>query len=555
MIELGALGFLRPAWFAALALLPLAWLWRRRRGPSRRWDGVVDAHLLPHLLVPGAGRRSPAAPLGALAFALGVVALAGPTWRAAEQPLWQTRSPLVIAVDLSSAALATDLPPTRLAQLRARLATLVREHRGGPVGLVAFAGDAFTVAPVSDDVANVGLFVDALHPDVMPVDGQAVDRAIVWSRRLIERAGFSRGHVVVLTDHADGAALRAAAAARGAGVSISVLGLGTPAGAQVRTLEGRQARVRLDEGSLQDLAARGGGRYARLAVDGRDRAVFAQGEDATLGASRGGRIRIDEGFRLLPVVMLLALAAWLLRAPGVAVLVLVLAWPRPAPAADLWRRPDQQAHAAMREGIEAYRRGDFRRAAEAFARADTAEAHYDRGNALARSGALEDAVAAYDEALRRRPGMPDAVANRAAVLQALQRRQPGRGGPGRPSSSGGANARPQVCPPGDPRCTGREASPQRAQAPASRGPGQGTPTRPAQGRQQAEADAAQRERMRLALERTRAQAPTRADATPAERARRLANDAALQRVRDEPGNLLREKFLLEYERRHGRGAP
>ncbi|GAB2501206.1 vWA domain-containing protein [Lysobacter humi (ex Lee et al. 2017)] len=555
MIDTGALGFLRPAWFVALALLPLAWLWWCRRVPARRWEGIVDAHLLPHLLERGAGRRTPAAPLAALAFVFAVVALAGPTWRSADQPLWQTRSPLVIAVDLSSATLAADLPPTRLAQLRARLGTFVREHRSGPVALVAFAGDAFTVAPVTDDVANVGLFVDALHPDVMPVDGQAVDRAIAWSRQLIERAGFGRGHVLVVTDHADGAALRAAAASRDAGVAVSVLGLGTPAGAEVRTLEGRIARVRLDEASLRELASRGGGRYARIAIDGRDSAVFAQGNDATLGASRGDRIGIDEGFRLVPVVMLLAAAAWLLRAPGVAVLVLVLAWPRPVPAADLWRRPDQQAHAAMREGVEAYRRGDFRRAAEAFARADTAEAHYDRGNALARSGALEDAVAAYDEALRRRPGMADAVANRAAVLQALKRRQPGRGGPGRPSSSGGANAQPQVCPPGDPRCTGREASPQRAQAPATRGPGQGTPTRTAQGRQQAEADAAQRERMRRALQRTRPQAPSRTAATPAERARRLANDAALQRVRDEPGNLLREKFLLEYERRHGRDAP
>ena len=144
---------------------------------------------------------------------IAVLALAGPSWRQSAQPLWQSRTPLVIALDLSTASLAADLPPSRLAQARAKLAVLLRERSGGEVGLVAFAADAFTVAPLTDDAANVALFLDALAPDVMPRDGQGTGEAIAWSAQLLKRAGATSGDIVLLTDRADSAAISAAAEA------------------------------------------------------------------------------------------------------------------------------------------------------------------------------------------------------------------------------------------------------------------------------------------------------------------------------------------------------
>src|SRR5690606_3438339 len=102
--------------------------------------------------------------LALLGLALAFVALAGPSWRKIERPLWQTRAPLVVALDLSSATLAGDLPPSRLAQARAKLAQLLELRQGGQVALVAFADDAYTVAPLTDDFANIALFLDALDP-------------------------------------------------------------------------------------------------------------------------------------------------------------------------------------------------------------------------------------------------------------------------------------------------------------------------------------------------------------------------------------------------------
>ena len=153
---LPSLHFLRPHWLWALLLLPLAaWWWQRRRRRASAWRGLVDPHLLPHLLVPGNTRGSLFALVAVLlALVLAVVALAGPAWRKVAQPLWQVRAPLVVALDLSSATLANDLPPSRLAQARAKLATLLRERAGGQVGLVAYAGDAFTIAPLDQFVTD-----------------------------------------------------------------------------------------------------------------------------------------------------------------------------------------------------------------------------------------------------------------------------------------------------------------------------------------------------------------------------------------------------------------
>ncbi len=65
---------------------------------------------------------------------------------------------------------------------------------------MAFAEDAHTVAPLTEDAANVAVFLDALAPDIMPMDGHRVDRAIAWSQRLLRGAGFGHGDILVLTD-------------------------------------------------------------------------------------------------------------------------------------------------------------------------------------------------------------------------------------------------------------------------------------------------------------------------------------------------------------------
>jgi Ca-activated chloride channel family protein len=569
------LHFLRPWWLLALLALPLlAWIWRVRRQRRSGWRDLVDPHLLPHLLETEGGREARAPWLALAVLALAILALAGPSWRQREQPLWQTRAPLVVALDLSGAILANDLPPSRLLQARAKIASLLRERAGGQVALVAYAGEAYTVAPLTDDAANVALFLDALAPDVMPVDGSHAADAIARSERLLKQAGFAQGDILLLTNAADGDAKAEAANAVRAGYRVSVLGLGTPAGAAFRRRDGSIGHSGLDAGSLRAVASAGNGRYAAAEPgDGDLRSLGVldpQRAGAMAAQGKKSGIGIDGGYWLLPPLLLLALL--LFRRGGAFALLLccVFALPAtPARAAEgsLWKRADQQAYSRMQQGNAAYRRNDFAGAAKAYAGVPGAEGQYNYGNALARQGDYEQAIAAYDRALKLDPGMQDAIANRKAVEAAMKRKPP-QGGQQQqqqdrqPGQQGQPN--PGQDEQGDPQKQNRK--PQQSQSKSNQqqqNPSQQNQPQPQQKPQDTEAqqraDQAQRERMEQALQR-KAKAgqpdtqPRERPETEAERERRIASEAWLRRVPDDPGGLLRAKFRLEYERRHGQGG-
>ena len=580
---ISALHLLRPHWLWALLALPLLLgLWRARRRRASAWRDNVDPHLLPHLLDrDGETRGRIALALGVLGYVLAVLALTGPSWRQVEQPLWQSRTPLVIALDLSSATLAGDLPPSRLAQARAKLATLLRERDGGQVGLVAYAADAFTVAPLTEDAANVALFLDALHPQVMPVDGQRSDRAIAWSAQLLQQAGFDHGQILLLTDQADAAARDAAAAAQQDGYRVSVLGLGSETGAPYRQPDGAIGTARLAGASLRALARAGGGAYAALTGDDADlqalRVLEPSAAETSATQGETGRSWHDEGYWLLLPLMLLALFAF--RRGGIAVLLVCLWLPsHPAAAADLWRRPDQIAHERMQQATQAYRAEDFARAAKLYDESvrdgvPSADAHYNRGNALAKAGQYPQAIEAYEQALRQQPGMADALANKRAVEAAMKRKPPpgqkqnsanpqqgvqqNPGQDGQPAPQDGQGDPNSASPSNDAESQPTQpdkADSSKAQKPVDR-------AEPADAQAQQAADQAQRERMQRALEQVKGepQQPTgeaepKPDESPAQRERRLANEAWLRRVPDDPGGLLREKFRIEHERRQLQGG-
>jgi Ca-activated chloride channel family protein len=293
-----------------------------------------------------------------------------------------------------------------------------------------------------------------------------------------------------------------------------------------------------------------------------------EADGAEIGDSKSGRIWRDEGYWLLPPLMLLALFAFRRRSAGAFLLVLVCAMPlREAQAADLWRRPDQARYVQLQRGNQAYRQGDFKKAAQEYAGVDSATAHYNRGNALAKAGEYPQAIGAYDEALRREPRMADALANKRAVEAAMKRQQQG-GGKGAGQKSQGGQSNPQSSPSqsnqaanSNPQTQSSSSAPQKQQAnppqqQSQRSQTQASPAKPQDAQAQQEADRAQRERMQRALQQAKQrqgqpsqEGQARRNETPEQRERRLANEAWLRRVPDDPGGLLRAKFRLEYERR------
>ncbi|WP_164118075.1 VWA domain-containing protein [Stenotrophomonas maltophilia] len=601
-----ALHFLRPEWLWALLALPLIIalaLYRQRR--SDAWRQAVDAHLLPHLLAAGARRRARLPWALLLGWTLASLAMAGPSWRQQAQPMFQASAPLLVVLDLSSRITATDLPPSRLLQARAKVGELLRARQGGQVGLVVYADDAYTVAPLTDDGSNVALYLDALSPDVMPRDGQRADRGIDWATRLMRQIGALQGQILLVSDQADSEAALAAAQARSLGLQVSVLGLGTPAGAAYRDGSGQIRQAALDEGSLRAVATAGGGRYARISADDSDlRALGVLDAREGTAAQRPGEGKQwrDEGFWLLPPVMLLALLAFRRRAVLAAVLAVgLLPWmndaqaqtqapatPASQPAqGTLWKRSDQVQHQRLAEGVQAYRKGDFATARRQFEGIDNDAGWYNLANTLAREGNYDDAIAAYDRALALHPGMADAVANRAVVDAARKRKQSG-GGQGQdqqkppqngqqkqPQSSQGQQ-NPQGQPQQGQQNPGQGQPPSDQQDPPKAGDnntqskpqpgergrdGQQTPPQVEDAKAQAQADEQQRQRMQQAMQQAREgkgeqdgkPVPGSEGTSPRQREEQQAVEAWMRRVPDDPGALLRAKFQLENERRKREG--
>lgn len=464
MSTLSDFHFLRPLALLLLLVLPLfPVFWRRVGGGSGAWTGVVDAHLLPYLLerVEDRGGRGGLL-LAMAAWALAAFALAGPAWEREPMPLYHNQAARVLALELAPSMYAQDEKPNRLARARFKLEDILARSRDYQTALIGYAGDAFVAAPLTDDVNTVRNLIDALDPSTMPLAGNDAARAIEAGAELIEQAGLHRGEIVLLADGVDERAVQAARHARANGITVSVLGIGSAAGAPVplpqgdflKDGDGNLVLARVDASMLHALAQAGGGRYAALSADGRDLDALLHDEvDAGDSVQMDGQTAESERWRDRGAWLLLALlplAALGFRRGWMMVLALVVALPTQEASAfslsDLWLRADQQASRALEQGDAErakavaptpewrgganYRAGDYAAALHEYEQAQGAQGAYNKGNALAKLGRYDEAINAYDDALEQSPGMEDAKANRDAVAAFLKQQEQDKDGSG-----------------------------------------------------------------------------------------------------------------------------
>lgn len=460
------LHFLRPWWWLALAPLPVAlWMLARNAGGRAALARLADVALLPYLIDDTGARKRLALALVALAWLLAVAALSGPAWQKVATPLYVNGAARVVALSLSNDMLAQDMQPDRMTRARFAVRDLLDAAGDARTALVAYAGAAFTVAPLTDDKRTVLNLLRALQPDVMPVPGNDAAAGIARSVELLRNAHAAGDGIMLVTDTAGDAAVAAARAARAQGIRVDVLGIGTAEGAPVPRSGGGFAggpggllMARRDDAALRAVASAGGGRYAILQADGGGVAALEAPVAASGQASHGERAQLwrDGGVWLLPVLLVLAALAfrrgWLL-----VLVVLALPLGMPVAHADTWdswfANRDQRALQALQHGdaekaqklattpgvrgAADYRAGDYAGAARTFARGDDARSHYNLGNALAKQGEYPKAIDAYRQALARDPKFADARANLDAVEDWLKKHSPPKQG------SGGKQGNPQ----------------------------------------------------------------------------------------------------------------
>ena len=196
--------FIRPLWL--LALLPLGgllWYWWRSPGRDEsRWRGLIDAHLLPHLLVDANSVKKPAmlALLGASGLAT-VLALAGPAMEQATQPRYQRDVTRVLVLELTSATAA------QLEQVKVKLYALLKALPDGQTALLVYGDEPYLVVPPTTDVETISLFVPDLAVDVIPVPGNRPERALRMAADIFQRSATGQRDLLWITAGAGAAPL------------------------------------------------------------------------------------------------------------------------------------------------------------------------------------------------------------------------------------------------------------------------------------------------------------------------------------------------------------
>ena len=459
--DMAQFHFLRPEWFAALlpVVLLIILLWNRRSAYGS-WQQVIAPHLLRHLLE-GSGQRKKRGPviLLLIAWVVTVFALAGPTWNKLPQAVQKKVNAQIIVMDLSLSMFAQDVSPSRLERARYKLSDILRRSKEGLTGLVVFAGTPHVVTPLTDDTRTILSMVDSLSPDIMPIPGSDPAAAVIKAKEVLQQGGMYQGHIILLTDDLPADFLdEVKGELNRADTPVSIFAIGTnegspislPGGSFVKDESGSIVVAKVNENAMKTAARQLGGRFTTLTYSDEDIDYLLDFKATLLDQEMKETERDfdtwDEMGHWL-VVLLLPLAAagyrkgWLgsLLLPVVAVSTLGMAEPAQANLwDDLWQTPDQQGQQAWRgeqydnaaekfadpqwKGSAYYRSENYEQAETEFAKSDTADAHYNRGNALARQQKIEEAMAAYETALEKNPDLEDAKKN-LELLKQLQEQQ------------------------------------------------------------------------------------------------------------------------------------
>jgi len=587
--------FLRPWWLLALpALASLLWLLRRRGQDSGNWRAVIDPHLLPHLLAVDAGtNRDRVSWALTLAAAIAIIALAGPTWEKRSQAAYMQPSALVVVLDLSRSMNATDIRPSRLARARHKIVDILNTRKEGQTALVVYAADAFAVTPLTSDTDTILALLPDLETGLMPAQGSRADRAFERALELFTNSGVAYGDVLLVSDGFSEREIDGLEALldQHTGHRVSVLAIGTAEGGPIPMKNGGFLKDRagsivipaMNTENMLRITEYGNGVFTSLSNDDEDINTLsdlietsADEREALLSDSSAQQWR-ELGPSLLLLVLPLAALAFRRGLLWMLPLVIVLLPPdaRALEWKDLWSNSDQRALRLFKQGEHAaaasmfddddwrasasYRAGDFAAAAEQWQRLDGENASYNYANSLAQLGRYEDALAAYDVLLQQNPVHADAIYNRQAIADWLEQQQKSAGQSQQDESSeqaegdqsqqtdgGGTQAQDD----GEKAESGEQTSENGQSQSESAMQDSANP----EGQQDEQSMQEQQARGQPGEQEATDTGAAETDAATTSLDQQMSEQAAeqwLRKIPDDPGGLLRRKFVYQYRNRGG----
>ncbi|MGD8278324.1 MAG: VWA domain-containing protein [Gemmatimonadota bacterium] len=427
------MSFAHPALLPLALLLPLAVAvlvaaWANRRTAVAR--ALADRPLLGRLgvdsLLTFPLRRFVL--LVAAALLLGLAA-AGPRWGTQTVEGRSNARSIVLAADVSKSMLAEDVRPNRLERQRLFIRRLLRGLAGDRVGLVAFAGQAYVLAPLTVDMGALNVYVDALDPGIVSQGGSSLASALKQAVDLARGPDEIPGDRTVILI-SDGEALEdpqgviaAADRAARAGVRVITVGIGTPGGARVPELDGGRfvgykrdengdtVISRLDAGLLENIASSSGGRYFPLS-DARsvERVLASLGGMSRAETTAGTRVEPRERYAVFALLALLVLVADVLaerrarRATTAGFRVRLAPAARLLLLAGLTLSLSAAGIGDVERGNRLFRKGRYAEAVEAYqsalaAGSNSPELRYNLGTAYLRLGRYDEAEENFRAAL------------------------------------------------------------------------------------------------------------------------------------------------------------
>jgi len=419
----------------------------------------VEPHLLELLLVEARGIRGTWIPwMLSLMLILVLTAMAGPVLEKRSVPVLKKNLAKVLVLDVSHSMLAEDLRPNRIERAKFKLRDLLNRIDEGETALIAYAGDAHVISPLTSDTHTITTLLPGLEPDIMPHRGSRPDRAMELAVKLLDGHSVNPGEVIWLTDGISENMIPTVAQLLGRH-RLSVIGVGTEKGAPIpgknsgflKNSKGGIVMSRLDTSHLQALAQQKGGTFQILRNDDQDlERVLNQPilmneylEDET---EKQGDIWREEGPWLL--LIMLPLAALMFRR-GLIFGFLLISLHLPGflmserayafEWKDLWKNKDQQGQQYFIEGshseaaqvfensewkgLSHFRSGNHENALEEWKGIDSPRSLFNQGNALAKLGKLDQAIDRFDQVLEREPEHSDARFNRDLLKKLLEEQE------------------------------------------------------------------------------------------------------------------------------------
>ena len=270
--------FEEPSYLYLLFLVPLLVVfylysnYRKRKAIREFGDPALMKQLMP-----GVSKYRPDVKFTLLVIAIGLfsVLLARPQFGSKLETVKRKGVEVIIALDISNSMLAQDIQPNRLEKAKRLISRLVDGMENDKIGVIVFAGDAYTQLPITSDYISAKMFLETITPELISKQGTAIGAAInLAARSFTPQEGVGKA-IIVITDgeNHEGDALEASKAAAAKGIQVNVLGIGMPEGAPIpiqgtnafrRDREGNVVVTRLNETMCQEIARDGKGLYVRV---------------------------------------------------------------------------------------------------------------------------------------------------------------------------------------------------------------------------------------------------------------------------------------------------